>query len=725
MAVLDNAIWLTGAGGSAEDGSTTLSEAGQSTTVTGRFTAAAWDASQSGTAVSDFGAFGVTGPITAEYGFSNPITELAFDLQHVNASGSSHDDKFTLRILDASGVLVPADEVIAGLTGVTHHSITTNPDGTVSIEAEGSSADDIGVALEGPISALVVTYENGADAPQSGGAGISDLSFSIPPPLDYQVEGTAGDDLIDASYLGDPEGDRVDNSDAQDGSQDDTILAGDGNDTVLAGDGDDSIEAGDGNDYVEGGEGDDTLRGGWGDDTLYGGAGNDKLEGLYGNDLIYAGAGDDHVFGRDQDDLIYGEDGNDTLIGSKGTDTVWGGAGNDTLAGSQGNDEMHGGAGNDLVFIGVHEDSDRIFLDEGNDFLDGGSAGSSFYGEGGTGDDRMNSGVGDDTLLGDAGRDSLDGGAGADHLDGGADDDSIVGGTGNDTLIGGTGADTLQGGDDRDIIFGGSGDLVDGGEGGDDHDVLDLRGAGRSTVTFDPANSEAGRVDFLDDAGKVTGSLKFSNIEEVIPETVACFTPGTLVLTPAGQIPVEEITEGARVCTLDHGGQRVRWVGVRHLDALDLAARPWFCPVRIMAGALGDNQPKQDLLVSPQHRMLLSGAHAEMLFGTAEVLAAAQSLVNGRTILRAEPGSVTYIHLLFDSHEIICANGAWSESFQPGEQTLSGMAAAQQAEVLALFPKAALIGKRFAAARPSLKSYEVEILQSFAGPLTGALEGAQ
>jgi Ca2+-binding RTX toxin-like protein len=715
MAVLDNAIWLTGVGGTAESGSAVLSEAGHSTTVTGTFTDKSWNATQSGYAVSEFGAFGISEPITAQFDFSNPVTDLAFDLQHVNSSGTSHDDSFTLRILDASGALIPADQVIGGLTGVSHHSVTTNADGSVTIEAEGSSPDNIGVNIAGPISQLSVTYDNGGDATLSGGAGISDLSFTIPPALDYVVEGSSGDDLIDADYLGDPEGDQVDNGDAQDGSQDDVIEAGDGNDTVRSGEGNDSIEAGDGDDLVEGGAGDDTLRGGWGDDTLYGGDGNDRLEGLYGNDLIYAGAGDDHVFGRDQDDLIFGEDGNDTLIGSMGTDTLWGGAGNDLLAGSQGNDEIHGGSGNDLAFIGVHEGSDSIYLDEGDDFLDGGSAGSAFYGEGGSGNDRMKSGQGDDTMFGDSGRDTLEGGSGDDALDGGSDADSIVGGTGHDTLIGGIGADTLSGGDDRDVIHGDAGDVVDGGEGGDDHDVLDLRGTDRNRITYDPADGEAGTVEFLDDDGQVTGTLTFENIEEVITDTVPCFTPGAMILTPGGEVAVEELSVGDEVITLDHGAQRVRWIGIRHLKAAELAAQPAFYPVRIVAGALGEGLPVQDLLVSPQHRMMLEAAQAEVLFGAPEVLAAALHLVNTGSIRRAYPAEVTYIHLLFDRHEIIQANGAWSESFQPGDHSLAGMGQAQRAELLALFPEAEIAGTRYAAARPALKAFETDLLLGVVG----------
>ncbi|MFS4582386.1 Hint domain-containing protein [Phaeobacter sp. C3_T13_0] len=715
MAILDNAVWLTGVNSTAQSGSTTLSEGGNSTVVNGIFTPGAWDSSQDGYGVSSFGAFGVSEPITASYGFSNPVTDLQFELEHVNSNGNLHDDKLTLRFLDENGTLIPASDVIAGLTGLTHHLVTVNPDGTVSVEGEGSTAVNIGVSIDGPISQMDVTYDNGKDASISGGAGLSDLTFTIPPELDYIVEGTDDGEVIDVAYMGDPEGDRVDNNDAADQSQDDVIEAGGGNDTVLAGDGNDSVDAGTGDDSVEGGAGNDTITGGYGDDTIYGGDGNDQLEGLYGNDLIHAGEGNDHVFGRDEDDLIYGEAGEDTLIGGKGTDTIWGGDGNDTLAGSQGNDEIHGGAGDDLVFIGVSEDSDSIYLDEGNDFLDGGSAGSSFYGEGGLGDDVMNSGVGNDTLLGEEGYDQLSGGAGNDSLDGGSDDDDIKGGSGADTLIGGSGADTLDGGDDRDLFLGGNGDSIDGGEGGDDYDRLDvsaLKDMGNIRIIYTSADREDGRVEVVDNNGDLIGTLNFANIEEVIP----CFTPGSRILTPEGTVAVEDLEVGDRVLTRDGGPQTVRWTARRTINTADLARRPQFQPIVIEAGALGndgaENVPNRDLTVSPQHRMLLTGSRAELLFGSNEVLVAAVHLINDRNIRRARALDVTYIHLLFDHHEIVCVDGAWSESFQPGDLTLAGMDEAQRSELINLFPELVTMGRAFPTARRTLRSHEARVLLS-------------
>ncbi|MDD9922205.1 MAG: hypothetical protein OXQ92_08015, partial [Boseongicola sp.] len=83
MATLDNAIWINGATGFAESGSTTLTESGNSTQITATFTANAWDETQGGNNISEFGAFAVTSPIVANYQFSNPIENLSFVIKHL------------------------------------------------------------------------------------------------------------------------------------------------------------------------------------------------------------------------------------------------------------------------------------------------------------------------------------------------------------------------------------------------------------------------------------------------------------------------------------------------------------------------------------------------------------------------------------------------------------------------------------------------------------------
>lgn len=130
----------------------------------------------------------------------------------------------------------------------------------------------------------------------------------------------------------------------------------------------------------------------------------------------------------------------------------------------------------------------------------------------------------------------------------------LYGGAGDDSLTGGAGADTLIGGDDQDMFYGGMGDVVDGGEGGLDYDTLGL-GPGNWTIAHDPLNHENGVVTYYDPiTGAVTGTLTFSNIENVI-----CFTPDTLVATARGLRAVERLSVGDLVLTRDNGPQPIRW----------------------------------------------------------------------------------------------------------------------------------------------------------------------
>ena len=189
--------------------------------------------------------------------------------------------------------------------------------------------------------------------------------------------------------------------------------------------------------------------------------------------------------------------------------------------------------------------------------------------------------------------------------------------------------------------------------------------------------------------------------------TVPCFAAGTLIVTATGPKLVEDIRVGDEVLTRDDGFQPVRWAGTRMLDAEYLEQNPDFTSVLIAAGALGNRLPRRDLRVSPGHRMLLGGQQAEILFGEREVLVAASDLVGQPGITRdARP--VTYVHIMFDNHQIIDSEGAWSESFQPADVTLNGLDTAQREELLALFPELATRkGQRnFATARKVLAPHE-------------------
>ena len=186
-----------------------------------------------------------------------------------------------------------------------------------------------------------------------------------------------------------------------------------------------------------------------------------------------------------------------------------------------------------------------------------------------------------------------------------------------------------------------------------------------------------------------------------------CFTPGTLIATPDGPRRIETLVPGDLVLTRDWGPQPLRWIGSAEVGLDRLARDRDLHPIRIRAGAFGPGQPARDLLVSPQHRILIGGWRAELLFGEHEVLVAAKHLVDDTAIRRAKVDRVCYIHLLFDRHEIIFAEGLETESFLPGPVTLPGLAEETRAELLALFPELAESPASYGPpARPLLQRWE-------------------
>lgn len=538
------------------------------------------------------------------------------------------------------------------------------------------------------------------------------------PRRDGIVSGTPLADLIDAAYRGDPDGDRVDAADAiiaGDGPDDDRILAGDGNDTVLAGRGDDSVDAGRGDDRVSGGAGRDTIDGGDGSDVIYAGgdAGLPDLgyPGLYAadaspgddRDTVYGGAGNDTIYTGDDDDVAFGGDGRDSIDGGTDNDRIFGDRGNDTLIGGEGADTVDGGEGDDLIYGGLGPsvpDSVNIPDAAGDQVPDNGR-------------DLLLGNDGNDTIFGQDDDDTILGGSGNDLIDAGVDDDTAFGEDGNDTLTGGEGADSLFGGADRDVLVvslsaDGQGDFIDGNEDGDDVDTLDLRGAGPLRIAYAPDNPEDGVVSFLDADGNVSGKLTFRNIENIMP----CYTPGTMIATPKGEVPVESLRAGDKVITRDNGIQEIAWAGARHLDWATLCANRHLKPVLIRQGSLGHGLPERDMLVSPNHRMLVTNDRTALYFEEHEVLVAAKHLVGARGIHAVETAGTTYVHFMFARHEVVLANGAWTESFQPGDQSLKGMGNAQRSEIFEIFPELrsekGLSG--YVSARRTLRRHEARLL---------------
>lgn len=187
-----------------------------------------------------------------------------------------------------------------------------------------------------------------------------------------------------------------------------------------------------------------------------------------------------------------------------------------------------------------------------------------------------------------------------------------------------------------------------------------------------------------------------------IADATICFLHGTLIDTPQGRIPVQDLAAGDSVITLDNGVQQIRWIGSSRVSGLGALA-----PIRIGAGALGNDR---DLLVSPNHRMLLTGPRAELLFGEGEVLMAAKFLISDARV-RAEPRPVAeYFHILFDRHEIIFAEGAPAESLHMGGEAARALDAEARAEIAAIFPD--LQQRTAGLSRPSLTRVEARVLMA-------------
>ena len=321
------------------------------------------------------------------------------------------------------------------------------------------------------------------------------------------------------------------------------------------------------------------------------------------------------------------------------------------------------------------------------------------------GNDTIQGGEGDDTIFGQGGNDSLDGGEGDDQIEGGDGQDTITSGGGDDRAEGGQGSDLFNftSGGDHTIVGGEDAD-------GTDVDVLNLSGLDRSQYTLTKTGPESGTIEFRDADGNVTGTTTYSEIEEV----VICFTPGTTIATRRGEIPVQQIKVGDLVVTRDNGLQPVRWVGRRNLGRDNLLRTPGFNPVRIKAGAFGEGVPQRDMMVSPNHRMLVASETAEVMFSEREVLVAAKHLVGLDGVDTVTPDKVSYIHMLFDNHEVVFADGTWAESFQPGAHSMAGIQSEQRSEILSLFPEldAADGMSNFVAARRSLRAHEAQLLVS-------------
>lgn len=439
-----------------------------------------------------------------------------------------------------------------------------------------------------------------------------------------------------------------------------------GNDTIDIGYTDDPegdmIDAGDhsdgsNDDSVLAGAGDDSVVAGLGDDTVYGQAGADTILGGADDDFLFAGADDDLVHAGTGDDQVFGEGGDDTVI-------VEDSFGNDTLRGGE-TDETDGDTLDlssltvDTVIDLTSVNPEKVTITDGTDTVNA----EEF--------ETLILGGGEDTLqLADAGGSDLVSGFDmGDRGDGHSFDQLDVSGLTSDGTTPITAWDVVV----TDTNGDGSGDAI-------------LTFPGGESITLE---------------GVLPGQV--DTIPELFAIGIPCFTPGALIITDMGERPVEDIRPGDRVLTADNGFQPVRWVGCRTLDAADLAARPELKPVVIRKGAFGN---ARKMLVSPQHGFVMKTDSGERL-----IRAKHAAELYGGQIARIDRTceAVTYVHIMFDRHEIVFAEGTRTEAFYPGPQALKSIDREAMVELLTLFPDLAQVafGEEGAASRygPPARDY--------------------
>ncbi|SLN14469.1 hypothetical protein ROA7450_00274 [Roseovarius albus] len=187
--------------------------------------------------------------------------------------------------------------------------------------------------------------------------------------------------------------------------------------------------------------------------------------------------------------------------------------------------------------------------------------------------------------------------------------------------------------------------------------------------------------------GPPNGGPNAVDASEISP---ICLTRGTLVETRNGPELIEHLRLGDLMCTHEGCFQPLRYIYRRWFSRSDFERNPKLRPIRICAGAMGCGLPNRDLLVSPQHRMLVQSPIAVRMFAACDVLVPAIKLTALPGIfVDTEIEGIEYIHLLFDQHEVIFAEGTPTESLYTGPEALKVLSPETRAELFALFPEIA------------------------------------
>ena len=679
-------------------------------------------------------------------GVSDEVSNVTFGIFDIDQA-YGFVDEVIVRAYDADGNLIPVN-LTAGnsdtldVNDETGRAISTDAGrGTTNAKTGFLQVD-----IAGPVSRIEIEYNN-HDPDDTGHAiRVGDLKMSTISATDAgndTLDGGAGNDTIYGDGGDDSLSGGADNDSLSGGSGDDRIEGGTGHDTIAGGTGNDAMSGGDDADLfvMEDDFGTDKIAGGEGgkdyDVVTFDALSNGVSVTYTGEEAGTATEGPNSVSFTEIEKLVLtnSSDYVDASIGGVAVDT---GAGNDTIKVGDGAYNIDAGTGDDRIIreAGTTADDANSVIDAG-DGIDTYVAGSGLGADHTVdlaasrldhagndrgdllnfenvalensaasvkGDSKDNTitarGTQDNSLSGGDGNDSIDGGGGNDNLHGDAGRDTLIGGDGNDTLDGGQGDDQLTGGDGDDVfVYSGGHDTITDFNAGntgplDDDDttnndfidlsgyydkIFDLRADYEDNGILDQSNFET--TDYTYNSKFEDGSLKFIGVQAqhfTYDNTgVVCFGKGTAIRTPRGDVLVEDLRVGDLVTTMDNGPQKIRWINTRSYDAEQMQKGSHLHPVLIKRGTFG---AERDLLVSQQHGVLVGQS--------GDSFARAKHLADAAKGVRIAKGkkSVTYVHLMFDDHQVIFAENVPSESFYPGPMALTQMSKPHRAAFSKVLP---------------------------------------
>lgn len=251
----------------------------------------------------------------------------------------------------------------------------------------------------------------------------------------------------------------------------------------------------------------------------------------------------------------------------------------------------------------------------------------------------------------------------------------------------------------------------------DAEDIFDITGWDTVNIigtvyTFTYTGSDTQQHTFVIDAQSENGEDGVDIVQIMHGPSIVCFARDTLIDTINGSVPIQILREGDLVKCGDGQLRPICWVGSKKLSEEDLAQKPEWHPIRLRKNALGDGQPNRDLVLSPNHNVLLRDWRAELLFGDNEVLVPAKHLTNDFSIHPDyDRTEVEYFHILLEGHHTIFADGLECESLFIGALRTGALSPEARDEICGLFPElVGDLGGYGEVYRQPLRKFEAEAL---------------